>query len=139
MLLKVNQMYSLLKKSPCKWSLVTDERGIIKVINGFNIYLSINLLLSQDLEITCFETQVSNISIFKGRTFFSDAVMQGLSLLHSFAIESLNSGSAHCRWVQISDKILNCLIYLNYWKTVCEKDAKVNMNSVELKFEKLKK
>ena len=34
-------------------------------------------------------------------------LMQCLSLLQSFAKQSLNSGYAHCRWVQIFDKVFN--------------------------------
>ena len=51
----------------------------------------------------------------------------------------------HCPWVQLFDKDLNCLIYLGYWSTkhwkclVSKKDAKANMNLVELKFAKVKR
>ena len=46
----------------------------------------------------------------------------------------------HCSWVQIFDKDLNCFIYWGYWSTihwksfVSKKDAKANINLVELKF-----
>ena len=53
---------------------------------------------------------------FNGRTFISDAVVQRLSLLHSFAKWSPNPGSAHCRCLQIFDKRLKRLIYLGYWR-----------------------
>ena len=43
---------------------------------------------------------------FKGGTFISYAVVQCLSLLHSFAKYSQNPGSVHCRFVQIFDKDL---------------------------------
>ena len=75
--------------------------------------------------------------IFKWGTFISYPVVQCLSLLHSFAKHSQNPKSVHCRFVQI------CLIYLAYWWTkhwkylVLEKDAKADMNLVELKFAKL--
>ena len=42
-------------------------------------------------------------------------------------------------------QVFKCLIYLGYWNTkhwkclVCEKDAKANINSVELKFAKLRR
>ena len=66
----------------------------------------------------------------KIRTVISYAVVQCLSLLHSFAKYSQNPGSVHCRFVQIFDKDLKCLIDLGYWGTkdwkhlVFEKDAK---------------
>ena len=49
----------------------------------------------------------------------------------------------HCRFVQIFDKDLKCLIYLGCCRTkhrkylVFEKDAKADINLAELKFEKL--
>ena len=52
---------------------------------------------------------------FEGGTFISYAVVQCLSLLHSFAKESQNPGSMHCQFVQIFDMDLSCLIYLGYW------------------------
>ena len=54
--------------------------------------------------------------------------------------------SAHCRWVQIFYKDLKKrLIYLGYLRTkywkylVRKKDARANINSVELKFAKLRR
>ena len=50
----------------------------------------------------------------------------------------------HCLWVQIFDKDLNGLIYLAYWSTkhwkrlLSKKDAKANIDLVELKFARLK-
>ena len=43
--------------------------------------------------------------------------MACLTLLESFTKQSLDSGCAHCRWVQIFDKGIKRLIYLGYWKT----------------------
>ena len=63
-------------------------------------------------------------------------MVQCLSLLHRFAKYSQNPGSVHCRFVQIFDKDLKCLIYLGYWRTkhwkylVFEKDAKADTNLV---------
>ena len=51
----------------------------------------------------------------------------------------------HCGFVQVFDKDLKRLIYLGYWRTkhaqylVFEKDAKANINLVELKLAKLKR
>ena len=48
----------------------------------------------------------------------------------------------HCRFVQIFDKDLKCLIYLGYWRKkhwkylVFEKDAKADINLVELKLQR---
>ena len=67
---------------------------------------------------------------------------QYLSLLHSFAKESQKPGSMHCRFMQILDKDLKCLICLGCWRTkhwkylVFEKDAKAGINLVELKLAK---
>ena len=111
------------------------KRGMIKINNGFYIERSIHL------QLTCCEPQIT--PTFKGGTFVSYAVLQCLSLLHSFAKYSQNPGSAHCRFVQIFDKGLKCLIYLGCWGMkhwkylVFEKDAKADMNLVELKFAKL--
>ena len=50
-----------------------------------------------------------------------DAVVQCLSLLHGFAKYTLKSGSTHCRW------------RTKHWKClVCKKDAKANINLVEV-------
>ena len=49
-----------------------------------------------------------------------------------------------CPWVQVFDKDLNGLFYFGYWSTkhwkslLSKKDAKANINLVELKFPKLK-
>ena len=52
---------------------------------------------------------------FEEGTFISFAVVQSFPLLHSFVKESQNPGSMHCRFVQIFDIDLSCLIYLGYW------------------------
>ena len=57
----------------------------------------------------------------------------------------MKSSYTHCQWVQIFDKDLKRLIYLGYWGTkhwkclASEKDAKANINSVELKFSEIQK
>ena len=44
-------------------------------------------------------------------------MVQCLSLLHGFAKQCLDSGSAHCQWVLIYDNHLKRLICLGYWRT----------------------
>ena len=57
----------------------------------------------------------------------------------------MNSVSVHYRFVQVFDKDLKRLIYLDYWRTkhlkyfLYEKDAKTDINLVELKFAQLRR
>ena len=68
---------------------------------------------------------------FKGGTFITDVVVQCFSLLHSFVKENRDSGSAHCRWMQIFDNDDDD----NDGDD--EIDKKANIDSVELKLAKL--
>ena len=66
----------------------------------------------------CYEAQVLNTHLLLKEeqlvsvNGISYAMVQCLSLLHSFAKYSKNPGSVHCRFVQIFDKELRRLIYL---------------------------
>ena len=61
------------------------EKGMIKINNGFYIKCSIHLLLKQDRNERVMNLKYQIAPTFKGGTFISYAVVQCLSLLHSFA------------------------------------------------------
>ena len=73
---------------------------MIKINNGFYIKCSIHLLLKQDRNERVMNLKYQIAPTFKGGTFIS-----------------YDPGSVHCRFVQIFDKDLKCLIYLGYWRT----------------------
>ena len=64
---------------------------------------------------------------------------------HYYTALLIKPEPTHCRWVQVFDKDLKRLIYLGYWSRkhrrclVSEKNAKANINLVELKSAKLKR
>ena len=98
-------MYSLLRKSPWKSSAGERKGAWSKLIMVFTLNVPFICYLSR-IVIKVLWTSI-----------ISYAVVQYLSLLHNFAKESQNPGSVHCRFVQIFDKDLKCLIYLGYWRT----------------------
>ena len=62
------------------------------------------------------------------------------SVISTTQLYKIKPELTHCQWVQSFDMDLNRLIYCGYWSTnhlrclVTEKDAKANINLVELKF-----
>ena len=88
------------------------------------------------------ETMVSNTHPLSKEELLS--VMLWCSFVSSTQFYLMNPELTHCTWVQFFDKDLNRLIYLGYWSTehwkylVSEKDAKANINLLELKFVKLR-
>ena len=100
-------MYSLLRKSP--WKSSADERKGVrsKIIMVFTLNFPFICYLSR-IVINVLNLKYQITPTFKGRTFISYAVVQCLSLLHSFAKWSLNPGSVHCRFVHIFNKDKKC-------------------------------
>ena len=74
---------------------------------------------------------------FKKGTSISNTVVEWLSLMHSFAQKSLDSGSAQSPSVLFHEKCAKCLAYLGCWRTkqwkclVWGKETKARVNSLE--------
>ena len=65
----------------------------------------------------CYEPEILNTHLLsKEELLISYAVVQCLTLLHSFAKERQNPGSVHCRFAQSFDKYLKCVTSLGYWR-----------------------